>query len=126
MPDPMPGKLLPDGELPDALARDIASLYRSDVSVPPALDAAILAEARAGVARRLRFRRALRWTTAGAGAAAAAAVVWGVSLVGFHKGGNGSPQPSNADAVAIKGDVDRNGRVDIVDAFVVAKRVDSA
>ena len=116
--------------LPDALARDLRSLYARDVRVPVSLDAAILSQARAGFARRRRFRLAVRGAMVAAGGAAAAAVVLvAVRFAGPGAGESQNPvarQPHAAPvAVAqVPEDVDRSGRVDILDAFVVARLVD--
>src|SRR5688572_8142419 len=61
-----------DAELPDALAAELRALYGRTVLVPPAVDAAILREARGGFARRRRFRLAIRGAIVTAAAAAVA------------------------------------------------------
>src|SRR5206468_11977643 len=81
------------------------------------LDSAVLGDARKGFGRRRRFRTALRWV--GAAAAAAAAVV--VVAVNLHQ----HRAPTNIAVAPVAGDVDGNGRVDMLDAFVLAKRVDA-
>ena len=120
--------------LPDALVRDLRSAYARDVRVPHAVDAAILDQARAGFARRRRFRLAVRGVLVAAGGAAAAAVVLlAVRFSGPDTGASSQPPlarqpqalpPAPAAAVARVEDVDRSGRVDILDAFVVARLVD--
>ena len=121
-----------DPDLPDALGADLRALYARDVRVPPSLDASILADARAGFAKRRRFRLALRGALVASGAAAAALAVLALRLTG--PGANDAQGPiaqeqatSPAVPVAVAArveDVDRSGQVDILDAFVVAKLVD--
>ena len=122
-------------QLPEGLTRDLHALYARDVRVPESIDASILHEARAGFAKRRRFRLALRGAVLASGAVAAALVV-----IAFRMGGSDptsapvaqhQPQPSQptdttqpALAGARPEDVDRSGRVDILDAFVVARLVD--
>lgn len=117
-------------DLPEALTRDLQALYARDVRVAESIDAAILADARAGFARRRRFRLALRGALVASGAAAAALVVLAVRLGGSDPGSGrfpvarheSAPQASRAAApLARAEDVDHSGRVDILDAFVVAR-----
>jgi hypothetical protein len=113
-------------DMPGPLAAEIQAAYRRDVSVPPSLDAAILSEAKAGFARRRRFRLVLRGAAV---AAAAAVVVMAVQLK--HAPSSPSPiaivapaSPQQPAPIAPGEDVDRNGKVDILDAFVVAKLIE--
>ena len=125
-----PGDLRDDA-LPDALADDLRALYARDVRVPTSLDAAILQDARAGFARRRRFRLALRGAALATGAAAAAAVlVLALRPLTPDSADPQGPMARHAEptatspVVARAEDVDRSGKVDILDAFVVAKLVD--
>ena len=127
-------------DLPDALARDLRALYGRDVGVRPSVDASILNDARAGFSRRRRFRLALRGAgLLASGAAAAALVVLALRVGDRDRESPNRPlaqkpetvQPATAAPVATVDagtgpaeDVDRSGRVDILDAFVVAKLVD--
>ena len=92
-----------DAELaaPEALVQALRSLPRETVFVPEAVDAAILRRAR----RRLRPKRVTWW----AAAAAAMIAVW----LGWVRIG---PGPG-------RHDVNRDGRVDIRDALLLARRV---
>ena len=108
-PDPTPEPVIPEG-----LVRELSALYRGEVPVPAAVDAAVLSAAREGWAARRRRRMLLRWAGAGTAAAAAAAV----TLLVLNPPATVPPAPAFA-----AGDVDRNGRIDILDAFVLAKKV---
>lgn len=126
---------LPDQphDLPESLTRDLRSLYARGVRVPESVDVSILADARAGFARRRRFRLALRGAVIAAGAAAAAMVVLAIRLnnPGPASAPSGiaqnqpEPRPVEvAPALARAEDVDHSGRVDILDAFVVARLIE--
>jgi hypothetical protein len=111
-----------DPSLPPLLRDRLNALHPAGPVVPPAVDATILAAARRGFWRRRRFGLAVRWV--GATAAAAAAVV--VVAVTLHRGGAGdATRVAVSQAPAIAGDVDGNGRVDMLDAFVLARKVDA-
>ena len=133
-----------DDDLPPRLAQDLAALYPAP-RVPAAVDAKVLAltqssvasfAARGNQAQRRRFSRPLRWVGAGAAAAAVAALVV-IALKPPHT----RPAPTTPDlearsqptvvappalADARPGDVNRNGTVDILDAFELAKKIESA
>ena len=104
-------------EFPTRLSAVLNRLHGTRLSVPTAIDAAILRDARAGFSRRRRFGLAVRW--AGATAAAAAAVL--VIALSVRR----NPLPTNVATSALAGDLDGNGRVDILDAFVLARSVDA-
>lgn len=112
---------LPDQphDLPESLTRDLHSLYARGVPIPESIDVSILADARAGFARRRRFRLALRGAVIAAGAAAAAMVVLAVRLSDPN-----APSTPGTPALARAEDVDHSGRVDILDAFVVARLIE--
>ena len=97
--------------LPPRLAEAFARTYGNVTSVPASVDAAILRDARSGFHRRRRFALAVRWVGA-AGAAAAAVVILALNL-----------RPDWPAAPAIAGDVDRNGSLNILDAYALAKKV---
>ena len=106
-----------DAALPHGLAAALRGMYSEGPRVPVSMDAAVLREARSGFSRRRRFRLMVRWV--GAGAAAAAAVV--VVAVNLSR----EKVPARVATSAVVGDVDRNGRVDMLDAFVLARKVDA-
>ena len=120
--------------LPDALAADLRAVYGRGADVPRQVDAAILQEARAGFARRRRFRLALRAATV---TAAAAAIVLAFAIPVLMKSApqRVGPVPVVTDAKMLmvapppptqqREDVDHDGKVDILDAFVVAKLIEA-
>jgi hypothetical protein len=103
-----------DDDLPPRLRDALARLDEPAVHVLPALDARILSRAKADYARRTRFRPALRWISAITAVAAAVAIAFIVQATLLHP------------AVHLaKGDINGNGRIDMLDAYVLAKRVAS-
>jgi hypothetical protein len=114
-PDQLPPELS-DGDLslPPALLADLSALYPTP-RVPAVVDARVLNDAAATYARQARYRRRLRWV--GAGAAAAAAMVI-VAMILPHRGADVPPA-----RYSLKGDLDGNGRVDILDAFSLARQL---
>jgi hypothetical protein len=107
--------------LPAELGSALQALCEAPIQVPPAVDEAILRDARSGFSRRRRFRLAVRW--AGATVAAAAAVV--VVAFNLHRGRPGATNVATSQQTFVAGDVDQNGHVDILDAFVLARKVDA-
>ena len=113
-------------DLPQRLVTELRTFYEVP-AVPPALDAAILADARAGFARRRRFALARRVGIAALGTAAAAAL----AVLALRPAMTGvEPQPGtgvqhlSVVTAAAAEDVDHSGKVDILDAFVVAKLIE--
>jgi hypothetical protein len=107
-----------DGEAdaPVRLREDLGRLFAVGATVPPAVDESILTTARAGLARRWRHRLMVKWSAA---VAAAAAVVLVSVRIGMHpveRGGIGTV------ATRVE-DLNGDGRVDILDAFVLARRI---
>ena len=116
-PDP-----LSDPDVPAALVEALRGAHAHRVAVPPQIDRAILADARAGYARRRRFWVAARAVGA-AGVAAAAAVV---VVVLYLDRRDAAPVPVvTTGPGAVAGDVDGSGRVDMVDALILARRVEA-
>ncbi len=130
--------------MPARLAQDLAALYPIP-RVPAAVDAKVLAltesssaplAARRSHAQRRQTSRLLRWVGAGAAAAAVAAAVLVAIKVPFRQPAGPGPgvqaqsreavSPPTAVADARPGDVNRSGTVDILDAFVLAKKIESA
>ncbi len=109
-------------QLPD-LARDLARLADARLEVPRSVDDTVLAAARSALSRRRRGGHpALRWATWTAAAAGLALVVW---LGGVLTRTPVSREMASVPAIAVRGDLDRSGRVDILDAFALARQLDS-
>ncbi len=109
-------------ELPD-LARDLAALGGRNIEVPPHIDDAVMAAARSALSERRRGGIATwhwaRWTAAAAGLAL---VVW----FGSVRMRQPVVQTAGSRQLASKpGDLDSSGRVDILDAFALARQLDS-
>lgn len=117
-----PGQVEPvdNAKAPPGLVEALGGLYRRDIEVPAAVDRAVLGEARAGFLRRRRLWLARR---AGAAAAAVAAAIAIVVYV-YVERGRGTPPPVAVRQAAVAGDVDGSGRVDILDAFLLARKVE--
>lgn len=98
-------------ELPEAMAEGLRAAYTHRVEIPAERERAVLSAARAEFGRRRRMRIVRGW---GMGVAAAIAAMI-VVVVWVHH----SPVPR---AVA-KGDVNGDGRVDIVDVLALARHV---
>jgi hypothetical protein len=98
---------------------DLASLFGRAPMVPRAVDDAILNRARAHLLTRAAARRRRRLPWVGAAAAVAAACV--ALLVWI----NTSVQSRSHGSAALAGDVDHNGRVDIVDAMLLAREIEA-
>ena len=121
-----PNHSTPDAAAPDHLpdlARDLARLGDPRIEVPQSVDDAVLAAARAALSRRRRGgRTALRlaaWTAAAAGLAL---TVW---LGGVLTRTPVTREPAMSAANAVRGDLDGSGGVDILDAFTLARRLES-
>lgn len=105
-------------DLSDRFAKDIKNLYSASVSVPTEVDRAILNKAAQKLKRPRSHIRILRWIGP---VAAAAAIIIFVSLPKLQKA-----RISQMKSVAqISTDIDNNGRVDILDAFKLAKLIQS-
>ena len=106
-------------EVSDRLSEDLKALFGSDSGVPGEVDRAVLDAAR----RRLvkpRRRKIVAW---GKWVGAAAAVVLILFVLNGHL--EKSSVPDFAGVVQVAGDVDGNGRVDVLDAFKLARFVES-
>lgn len=101
-----------DFELPPSL-RDKLNEAHGTPPVPAELSARLLASAKASYALRLRRRRMMRWSAV-VGSAAAIIILSMLLLL---------PNHSSTQHLAQIGDVNHDGRVDILDAYVVAKAI---
>ncbi len=105
-----------DTLFPGKLADALSHAYRPSASVPPEVDDAVLWAARQHFAQQRRRRLIFRWGAAGA---IAAALILAVGLA-IHPPGTTPPT-----TVALHGDLNHDGRVDIVDAFLLAKSLEA-
>ena len=105
-------------ELPDGLVEELGRLYRKPVAVPAERDRVILSSARATMARQRRLRLMIRWGGLAVGAAAVVALVVRTPTIP-------DAEKQVRPVVAVKAqDVNRDGVVNIVDAYVLARTVD--
>jgi len=107
------------------LSADLNALFQPPVGVPPEVDRAVMDRAdkhfarfQSGKGRHLRVHWAWRI------AAAAAVIIFAFSLDLTKKTGPATDSFSIGKTQAV--DIDRNGRVDILDAFKLAKQIESA
>jgi hypothetical protein len=91
--------------LSDKFMEDIKNLYGASAKVPSEVDRAILDKASQKLTRPRTNFHVLRWI----GPAAAAAAIIIIALVFVNQ--------------STPADIDRNGRVDILDAFKLAKQI---
>jgi len=106
------------------LSEDLNSFFKPALCVPPEIDRAIMDRAHQHLVRRQSARggrRLLRW--AASIAAAAAVIILAFSLNLTQKSGPTTTSPFTAQAQAV--DIDGNGRVDVLDAFRLARYVES-
>jgi len=109
----------------DRFRRDLRALYQPAGSVPPEVDKAILDQARRRLAKPRPLVLRLRWA---GGIAAAAVVALGVFLYHGSAPHNHPSSIINHQSAAAEQrpiDIDGNGRVDILDAFRLAKGLES-
>lgn len=114
--------------LPQSLKDDLVRLYGAGVPVPLEVDEAVLTVARQHMVRRQRAWLVLRRVGL-VGTAAAAAVGLAVQVWKPWHGQTpkaaapGMPGMMSSVAPLDRRDIDRNGRVDILDAFTLARHV---
>lgn len=115
-------------------ARDLRVLYRAEIEVPPSQERELLEAARRqlGSGRRPRARPIPLWV-GGIAAAAAILLVARLTMGPPERGrdvpeasrvAGGASSPGGGARVAPE-DLDANGRVDILDAFLLARHVQS-
>jgi len=98
-------------DLPPQLAQALREAYTHRSSIPAGVEDSILAQAHEKFARRRRLRLIARWGT-GLAAGLAATIVL---VVWLHH-----PKPVQNFA---KGDINRDGQVNMIDALVLAKHL---
>jgi len=109
-------------ELPDALRRALAGLHEPAVSVPREIDHAVLRDARLAFGRRRRLWIGTRWAAAVLAAAAMVVIAVRLFVTGAGPQGGG-PVASARPQLAQLADVNQDNRVNILDAYVVARHL---
>ena len=114
-----------DLRIPSKLSADLNALFKLQTGVPPEVDRAVmdrahkhLAPLQSGKDRRLRIHWGWRI------AAAAAVIIIAFSLDLTKQTGPATDRLLLSKTQAV--DIDRNGRVDILDAFKLARHIESA
>lgn len=116
--------------IPDKLREDIKCIYKSTATVPPEVDRAVTGQSRLHFAKPQFSRtkqKGIRWSVVWKVAAAAAVIIFAFSLDLTLK--QKIQEESITYRMAISEDanfdIDNNGRVDILDAFTLARRIES-
>jgi len=114
-----------DLRIPPKLSNDLKAIFEPQVGVPPEIDHAVMDRAhkyfsavQSGQIRRRRVHWAWRI------AAAAAVIIFAFSLDLTKQAGPPADRFSHGKTQAV--DIDRNGRVDILDAFKLARHIETA
>ena len=111
----------PEPIFPDRLAEDLRSLLRVDLPVPGEIEDELVTLARGRLSRRGRLRLHARRAGPLAAAAGLAITAW-IGLWWMRGGGTGPAlSPPGQARVASIFDIDASGRVDVLDAFIVAR-----
>jgi hypothetical protein len=99
-------------EVPERLKADLGALFKPASPVPAELDRAVMDRvSRRLLTRQRKWHNAFRW----AGSVAAAAAIIILACVFF-----------NLNHSTVRADIDHNGRVDILDAFKLARQIESS
>lgn len=106
-------------QAPEALKQDIRALYEADLDIPCEVDERILAEARKQAPPQKTRIISLRWAVA---AAAAACVLVAISFL--MKPSLQSTRRAARAPAQTTNDFDGNGRVNIVDAYQLARTLE--
>jgi anti-sigma-K factor RskA len=113
-----------DFRVPSKLSADLNALFKPKEGVPPEVDRAVMNRANKHFAalqsdkgRRLR----VHWIWRIAAAAAVVIFAFSLDLTKQSRPAKNSLSTSKAQAV----DIDRNGRVDILDAFKLARHIEA-
>lgn len=125
----------PELHVSQSLRRDLAALFEPDIDVPAEVDEAILAQARQRMAALRRRRMVYRLVRTGVAAGAAVAAVLLIARPLGDLDRPGMPAESErqkmsvplrtAESATEPHDIDGSGRVDILDAFAMARRLDA-
>ncbi len=113
-----------DMRVSQKFSEDLNILFKPHFSIPPEVDRAIMDRAHQQFTQKHWSHRILRHISIWRIAAAAAVIIFAFSLNLTQKPGPATNQSFLVGARAV--DIDRNGRVDILDAFKLARYVESA
>jgi hypothetical protein len=114
-----------DPQLPAQLTEDLAALTQSRALVPSDIDQAVMAEAKSHLANVTARPSSRTWLwRVGAVVAASVLVSWAVNDLMVSGPAQREPM-TNAHAQFVAADITRDGQVDIVDAMVLARRVET-
>jgi len=119
----------PDLRISERFSEDLSRLFAPNRPVPPDIDRAVAEAARRHFVRPERRLWWLRWTVpATAAAAIAIACLWwaqpGATPPGAQQRYSSVVNDSGAEP-ATSTDIDGNGRVDILDAFTLARHIEA-
>jgi len=106
------------------LSEDLNTLFKPQFSVPPEVDRAIIDKAYQHFIPKHWRHRIFRHISLWRVAAAAAVIIFAFSLNLTQKPGPTTTSSFIVEAQAV--DIDENGRVDILDAFKLARHIESA
>ncbi len=106
------------------LSEDLNTLFKPQFSVPPEVDRAIIDKAQQQLIPKHWRHRIFHHISIWRVAAAAAVIIFAFSLNLTQKPGPTTTSSFIVEAQAV--DIDENGRVDILDAFKLARHIESA
>jgi hypothetical protein len=112
-----------DIEISPDFSSDLKTLFKPKFAIPPEVDRSILDKANEQFAPRHWGHHILRHISIWRVAAAAAVIIFAFSLNLTQKPGPTTNQSLLVEVRAV--DIDRNGRVDILDAFKLARHIES-
>ena len=113
----------PDDRLPDILRAALNDRYGAVPDVPESVDRAILADARRHLATRVAPKRWSNWTSWKVAALASTIAAACLVLAARSPWKQSDSQRSEVAQKASDRDLDGNGRVDILDAFAMARDI---
>ncbi len=105
-------------------SEDLRSLFKPQLSVPPEVDRAVIDKSHQHFIPKHWSHRIFQHVSLWRIAAAAAVIIFAFSLNLTQKPGPTINSSFIVEAQAV--DIDRNGRVDILDAFKLARHIESA
>jgi len=115
----------PDLRISSKLSADLNALFQPQIGVPPEVDRAVMNRAHKHLVplqSGKSWHRRIHWGWRIAAAAAVIILAFSLDLTKQPDPATDSLTLSKAQAV----DIDRNGRVDILDAFKLARHIESA